>query len=97
VYAIVRRQTGFRWSPGNRQVGLIMLPIIGVVFCGFLILPSWAATAVGVLGTVVSAVYSLRMLCQLVSLDRVPRAGRELLELFRIASPRSVPDLELGS
>ena len=36
IYVIVRRLTGFRWSAANRRNGLLFLPLIGAVFCGFL-------------------------------------------------------------
>jgi len=87
VYAIVRRMTGFRWSQGNLQTAAVMLPLIGVVFCGFLLLPMWAATTLGILMSLVSGVYSLRVLCHLVPLDRLPRAVREMLEWLRISPP----------
>ena len=93
VYAIVRRQTGFRWSRDNLRTGAVMLPLMGVVFCGFLVLPTWLATAIGVLGTVISAAYSLRILCQLVPLDRdgVPRVVRDVVDW--ITRPRSAATL----
>jgi antigen flippase len=97
IYVIVRRLTGFRWSAANRRTGLLFLPLTGAVFCGFLVLPVWAATAVGFVAALVSGIYSLRVLCRLVSLDRVPRVVRDLLEWFRISSPGSIPQLERGA
>jgi antigen flippase len=87
IYAIVHRLTGFRWSAANQRTGLIFLPLIGAVFCGFLFLPVWVATTGGFLAALGSGIYSLRMVCRLVSLDRIPRAVRELLVRFRISSP----------
>ena len=45
IYVIVRRLTGFRWSAANRRIGLLFLPLIGLVFLGCLLLPFWPATA----------------------------------------------------
>lgn len=93
VYVIVRRLTDFRWSAANRRTGLFMLLFIGGVFGAFLVLPTAIATAIGVLGTLLSAVYSLRILCQLVPLDddRVPRVVRKTVEW--ITRPRSAARL----
>jgi len=97
IYAIVHRLTGFRWSTANRQTGLLILPLIGLVFCGALWLPVPVATVVGLLAMLWSGIYSLRQICRLVSLDRVPRVVRDLLEWFRISSPGTIPQLERGA
>ena len=93
VYAIVRRLTGFRWSPANLRTGLFVAVLIGGVFSGFYVLPTPIATAIGVLGTVVSGVYSLRILCRLVPLegDRVPKVVREAVDW--LTRPRSAAAL----
>ena len=79
IYFIVHRLTGFRWSAANRRTALLFLPLIGVVFCSFLMLPVWLATALGTLAVVGSGVYSLRMVCRLVSVDRIPGFLRPVL------------------
>ena len=84
IYVIVRRLTGFRWSEANRQMGLLLLPLIGFVFCATLWLPVAAATVIGVMASLAGGIYSLRVLCQLVSLERVPRMVRDLLDWCRI-------------
>jgi enterobacterial common antigen flippase len=91
IYLIVRRLTGFRWSVANRQTGLLFLPAIGLVFGGFQWLPFWLATAVGLLAALLSGIHSSRTLCGLVSLDRVPRFVRRLVEWLRLSSPNSAP------
>ena len=85
IYMIVRQLSGFRWSAANLQIGLLFLPAIGLVFCGFHWLPFWLATTVGALATVLSGVYSVRVLVSLVSLDRIPGPIRRVLTLFRFA------------
>jgi PST family polysaccharide transporter len=97
MYAIVRRLTGFRWSAANLQTGLLFLPLTAAVFCGFLWLPVWMATTVGVVAVLGSGIYSLRVLCRLVSLEHLPRAARDVLEWFRISSPANMPQLERGA
>ena len=79
IYVIVRRLTGFRWSAANRRTGLLFLPLIGAVFCGFLVLPVWAATTFGGLAALLTGIYSLRVVCRLVSVDRIPSFLRPLL------------------
>jgi antigen flippase len=76
TYLIVHRLTGFRWSTANQQTGLLFLPLIGIVFCGFLLLPAGIATAVGIMAVLVSGGYSMRVLSRLISRDRVPRFMR---------------------
>lgn len=83
IYGIVRRLSGFRWSAANRKVGLLYVPLIGVVFCGFYLLPFWVATTLGAVITLGSCFYSLRILLNLVPLDRLPRSMRSVLERFR--------------
>lgn len=89
IYVIVHRLTGFRWSPANRKIGVLFLSLTGVVFAGFYVLPTWLATTVGALATVLSGVYSVRVLLSLVSLDRIPGPIRRLLTLFRFAPASS--------
>jgi len=90
VYPIVRWLTGFRWSAANRRLAIVFLPLIGVVFCSFYILPFWLATVVGALAALLSAVYSARVLGRLISADRVPRPIQRLLAWAGI-TPRGRP------
>ena len=82
IYVIVRRLTGFRWSAANRRTGLLFLPLIGAVFCGFFVLPAGVATLVGMLVATASGMYSLRVVCRLVSVDRIPGFLRPLAALL---------------
>ncbi len=85
IYAIVNRLTRFRWSPANLRTAALFLPLIGAVFLSFIVFPVWVATSLGTVAVVVSAIYSLRLLCRLVSLERIPRRIRNLLVSFRIS------------
>jgi PST family polysaccharide transporter len=91
VYAIVRRLTGFRWSAANRRASVFLLPPIGLVFGAFLVLPAWVATSIGVPAIVATGIYSLRGICRLVPLDRLPRRLRGLLAWSRISPANDGP------
>jgi PST family polysaccharide transporter len=82
-YLIVRRLSGFRWSTENAQTGLFLLSLIAVVFCGFYILPWVWASCVGILASLVSCVYSVRVLVHMVSFEPLPRPVQRLSAYFR--------------
>jgi O-antigen/teichoic acid export membrane protein len=84
IYFIVRRLSGFRWSEANRRLNLLFLPLIGLVFCGFYVLPFWLATAVGALAALLSGIYSVRVLLKLVAVVRLPPKVRKMLAAFRL-------------
>ena len=79
IYPIVRHLSGFRWSGVNIKTGVLFLSLIGVVFCGFYLFPFWLATAVGTLAVLLSGVYSIRVLLNLIPRDRIPRPILRLL------------------
>jgi PST family polysaccharide transporter len=87
IYWIVRRLSGFRLSAANRKLNLIILPLIGLVFWGFYVLPFWLATTAGALAALGSGIYSLRTLLKLVSVVRLPLRVRKVLALIGIAPP----------
>jgi PST family polysaccharide transporter len=84
---IVRRLSGFRWSSANNRTGLLFLSLIAMVFSGFYILPLLWAVSIGTLASLLSVVYSFRVLLRLVALDRIPRPIRRLLAVFKLAPP----------
>jgi len=90
IYPIVRHLSGFGWSAQNRQAGPFFLSLIAGVFCGFYLFPLWLATAIGTLATLLSGVYSIRALLNLVSIERIPRPILRLLGRFGLA--RSNPN-----
>lgn len=79
VYPITRRLSGFRWSRVNQEFGAASLVVIGIVFTGFYVLPAGWAAAIGVLATLTSAIYSVRMLGRLLESDHLSRPMRWLL------------------
>ena len=89
IYIIVRRLSGFRWSTANIQTSFLFFALIAVVFCSFYVLPPLLAMGVGLLAVLLSGVYSIQVLLNLISLDRIPRHVLKLLEWFRLASANS--------
>jgi PST family polysaccharide transporter len=86
TYPIVRRLSGFRWSDENKRIGLLFLPSIAVVFCGFYLLPLIWAVCVGTAAVLATSTYSVRVLLRLVSHERLPRPIRLLLTPFGCSS-----------
>jgi antigen flippase len=89
TYAIVYRLSGFRWSTVSRETGLFFLPLIGIVFCGFYILPVVLATAVGIVAVILSGAYSVRILRKLIPLEELPHPMRRLIARFGVVSSAS--------
>ena len=87
IYLVVRRLSGFRWSPANRQLALVFLPVVALVFVSRMFLPYWAAVTLGVVLTLAAGVYSIKMLCTLVPLERFPKAVQKVILFFRLATP----------
>ncbi|MGO8925732.1 MAG: O-antigen translocase [Limisphaerales bacterium] len=85
IYAIVRSVSGFRWSAANKRIGLIYAAMIAAVFIGWYFLPRVVVVVGGALAALGAGVYSLRTLCTLVPLERMPPAVKRLLKLLRLA------------
>jgi enterobacterial common antigen flippase len=90
IYAIVRSMSGFRWSAANKGIGLLYGVLIGVVFVGWysnLPRPLIEVSGTGI--TLLAGIYSLKKLCTLVPLERLPRLAQRLIVLLRLAPPAS--------
>lgn len=79
IYVIVRRMTGFRWSPVNRALCLLFLPLTGLVFGGFYVLPFPVATAFGAVAAVGTSLYAMQHLVDLVPPASIPSVLRRWL------------------
>lgn len=90
LYPIVNRLSGFRWSAANKRMGLFFLSLIAAVFCGFYVLPFLWAACLGTLATLLSGVYSIRVLVTLISWDQIPSPVRRLLLSFGYTPSGSV-------
>lgn len=86
VYLIVRRLSGFRWSVANRRLALVFLPVVTLVFVSRYFLPNLAAITLGALLTLAVGIYSLKILCTLVPLERFPGPVRKMILFFKLAS-----------
>jgi len=91
IYPIVRRMSGFRWTAVNRRAGLIFFGMIAAVLGGYSVLPSLPATGLGAAIMILSGVYSLHALLNLVSPERIPRPLARLLARlgFERVGPRA--------
>jgi PST family polysaccharide transporter len=96
VYPIVRRLSGFRWSPENRQTGLLILSLIAIVFCSFYVLPMLWAVVVGTSAAALSSLYSIRVLTKLIPFGELPRAMRRVVMMVRPSVNASPSSTEVG-
>jgi enterobacterial common antigen flippase len=85
MYLIVRRLSGFRWSAANVRVALLFGPMVAAVFASQKLLPPLAAGLFGAVVAVFAGMYSLRTLCTLVPLHKLPRVLQKLITLLRLA------------
>jgi enterobacterial common antigen flippase len=85
IYLIVRRVSEFRWSAANRRLALVFLPVVTLAFVGRYFLPGPLAVAVGTVLTLAVGIYSLKILCTLVPLERFPAPLRKMILFFGLA------------
>ena len=76
VYAVVRRMTGFRWSPVNFRSGSAFMIAAAIVFALFATLPFWTATAAGATITAVSCALVAKRLLTLLPAAHLPAVVR---------------------
>jgi len=86
IYVIVQRLSFFRWSIENLKTSALYLALIAVVFCSFYALPPLFAMGIGTLAVLLSGIYSIQVLLNLVSPDRIPRPLLKLFKWFRLVS-----------
>jgi PST family polysaccharide transporter len=84
IYAIVRSLSGFRWSSVNRRIGLLHALLILAVFAAWYYLPLWAVYSGGALITLFAGIHSLKTICTLIQLERLPRPARRMIVLLRL-------------
>jgi PST family polysaccharide transporter len=97
IYVIVQRLSNFSWSTTNIQTSLLYLVLIVIVFCSYYVLTPLLAMGVGTLAVLLSGVYSIQALLNLISQDQIPRPLLKVLEWFRFSSPISNEYSELDS
>jgi PST family polysaccharide transporter len=80
VYPIVRWITGFSWSKENQTTGVAFFGVTALVFAGFYVMPIAWAVSFGLVVSLVSTVYSVRLLVRLVQVRSIPRPFFRLLK-----------------
>jgi len=85
IYAIVRRLSGFRWSTANLRIAAIFGPLVAGVFISEKMLPPVPAGILGGTAAVLAGIFSMRTLCTLVPLQKLPRLAQKMLVFFRMA------------
>ncbi len=88
-YVIARRLSGFQWSSANRRLAFLFIPLIAAVFVTQYTLSAPAAITLGVVATLVTGAYSLKTLCTLVPLERLPQPAQRMVVFFRLAPPNT--------
>ena len=85
VYEIVGRLTGFSWTTENRKLALVFVPLVGIVFGSWYFLsPIWAAV-LGTALTIPAGYFSMKMLCRLIPVERLPKGARKIINLLGLA------------
>jgi enterobacterial common antigen flippase len=85
IYGIVRRLTGFRWSPGNVRLAAGSFGVIALVFVALHALPPLLGTAWAVLCCGAAVWFCAHKLARLVAPQRLPRWLRPLLQTKVVA------------
>lgn len=80
IYLVVRKISGFAWDSGNKQTAFVFLILISFVFLGFYMLPFYVALGIGTIALSLSAIYSIHLLLNLISIDQVPEVPRKILQ-----------------
>ncbi|HVU28527.1 MAG TPA: polysaccharide biosynthesis C-terminal domain-containing protein, partial [Verrucomicrobiae bacterium] len=89
VYWIVRRLTGFRWSAANRRLGFLFAPLTAAVFVGHYIFSDLMSAIFGGAITLLVGIYSVKVLCALIPLERLPKPARKIILFLRLATPNN--------
>lgn len=92
TYILVNRLSGFNWSSENLTTILLYVVAIAVVFCSHYVLTPMLAIGVGIMVIMLSCIYSINAILNLVSPDRIPRAMVVLLTwlgFFRTKHPKT--------
>lgn len=76
IYWLVRRLSGFRWTPGNLKLGGSFVAISLACFAAISVLPPVPGLLAGIAATAVTSLYSLRRLVRLLPPRWIPAALR---------------------
>jgi PST family polysaccharide transporter len=84
VYFVVRRLTGFRWSSAARKLALVFIPLVAAIFAAGCFLSPIQSAIVGLVLLVPAGLYSVKTLCALVPMDRLPGVAQKVIRLLRL-------------
>ena len=90
IYLIARRISAFRWTGYNKRTATAYIFIISVTFVAWYALPPLVFSVLGSTITLITGIHSLRRLCTLVPLTRLPRFVVRALERLRIKPQATV-------
>jgi PST family polysaccharide transporter len=85
VFLIVNRLTGFAWSVSNKKLALVFMPLVGIVFVSSYFLSTVWAAVLGTFLTIPAGYFSMKTLCRLLPLERLPKAARKIISLLGLA------------
>lgn len=86
LLVFVDRLNSFRWSKANIEIGILQLGLLAIAFTCFHFLPyAWAISG-GAIIAILSGLYSLRRILQLVSPRRIPGRLRRVLKQIGLLS-----------
>jgi PST family polysaccharide transporter len=88
IFFLAREVSGFAWSVKNRRLGLIFTPLIAVVFSAKYVVSPVAEIVIGAAITMLVTLFSLRTLRGFVSVHRIPRPVRKLIDLLCLSPSR---------
>jgi PST family polysaccharide transporter len=92
VYIIVGRMTGFSWSAENRKLASVFIPLVGIVFGSWYFLSPVLAAVLGTALTIPAGYFSMRTLCRLVPLERLPKGARKIVNVLGLAPKQTISE-----
>jgi O-antigen/teichoic acid export membrane protein len=92
VYIIVGRLTGFAWSSQNRKLALVFMPLVGIIFVSSYFLSAVWVAVFGTLLTLPAGYFSMKTLCRLIPLERLPKAARKIISLLGLAPKQTISE-----
>ncbi len=86
IYMVVRNVSGFRYSLESKRIGLLYAVLVSAVFAAWYVFPDnhLAVEIGGTLVSIAAGFYSMKRICGLVPLERLPRVAQRVLRLFRL-------------
>jgi antigen flippase len=85
---VARELSGFRWSSANRRLAVLFALLSAVVFSSWYMLRPGLSILLGSFITLFAGIYSLRVLCSFVPIQRLPPAAQKLAAIFRLVPAR---------